>query len=152
MSDLSRLLDDLYAMGDTEAETAPVAAAAPPAAPTEAPAWSSDEALDEVFETWVPGPDEDAPAAHRSFVEAVTDEPFVEAPAPVNWNLGLEDEPSPVTEAPNETAVSDAPLADAPGAMAVAAVRPRWSPSDDDILPGRRSRSSTTPRSRTRRR
>jgi len=94
MSDLSRLLDDLYAMGDTEAETAPVAAAAPPAAPTEAPAWSSDEALDEVFETWVPGPDEDAPAAHRSFVEAVTDEPFVEAPAPVNWNLGLEDEPS----------------------------------------------------------
>jgi hypothetical protein len=48
MSDLSRLLDDVYRT---------------PAARPE-PAWSSDTALDEVFANWIPGPT--SPAAERA--------------------------------------------------------------------------------------
>jgi hypothetical protein len=109
MSDLSRLLDDLYAMSGTEADTSAVATEEP----TRAPAWSSEEALDEVFSSWVPGPSEDAPSAQRSIVAAVDVEAPVEAPAVDAWLQ--ETEP-----------------------VAVAAGLPRWSPSDDDILPARR--------------
>jgi hypothetical protein len=57
MSDLSRLLEDVYRSG--------------PAAPA-APAWSSDSALEDAFADWVPGPPEDAPAAEREFAETTT--------------------------------------------------------------------------------
>lgn len=125
MSDLSRLLDDLYAMSGTETDTDTVTAAEEP---TRAPAWSSEEALDEVFSSWVPGPGDDAPATQRSMVAATRAEPTVEQPAVDAWLLETE----PI--APLEPAV----------------LAPRWSPSDDDILPGRRLAVATRGRRRRR--
>lgn len=60
MSDLSRLLDDVYGTGGSSQS--------PPE-----PAWASEEALDEVFASWVPGSLDDAPAAEA---------PAPPAPAP----------------------------------------------------------------------
>lgn len=97
MSDLSRLLDDVY-----RDET-----------PTRAPSWSSDEALDEAFSSWIPGPGAEASAAERAIVAGATDEVAFEPVLTLDeWTLE-----SPV-------------LID----------RPRWSPSDDDILPARKRR------------
>jgi hypothetical protein len=123
MSDLSQLLDDLYAMSGTESDSATAttttATTAPAATateePTRAPAWSSEEALDEVFSSWVPGPSDDAPAAQRSMMADVGGELPVEPPHVDTWLQETE----PVE------------------AVLVASV-PRWSPSDDDILPARR--------------
>jgi hypothetical protein len=53
MSDLSRLLDDVYNSSAAAAE----------------PAWSSDSALEDVFADWVPGPPAEAPAAERKFFD-----------------------------------------------------------------------------------
>jgi hypothetical protein len=107
MSDLSRLLDDLYATSGTATEE-----------PPRAPDWSSQEALDEVFASWVPGPDADAAAAQRSLVAAATTEALIDAPVDDGWLLETE----PVV--PDEPVVAPT----------------RWSPSDDDILPRRRAR------------
>lgn len=97
MSDLSRLLDDLY-HDDT---------------PDRAPSWSSDEALDEAFAAWVPGPGVDASPTERAIVAGATFEQMFE---PV---ITLDD-----------MALTSPVVVD----------RPCWSPSDDDILPGRRKR------------
>lgn len=105
MSDLSQLLGDLYA-DDT---------------PAKAPAWSSDEALDEAFSSWVPGPSDDAPSAQRLVVAGAADEPvFASLDTASPWDVELE--PNVELEA--------APLA-------TAVVTARWTPSDDDILPSR---------------
>jgi len=61
MSDLSKLLDDVYRSGSST-----------PAAPS----WSSDSALDEVFSDWVPGEPEGATPAEQAFAE-------VAGPAPL---------------------------------------------------------------------
>jgi hypothetical protein len=138
MSDLSQLLGDLYAAPVPPAHTGgPVAPAA--GSPARAPSWSSDEALDAVFASWVPGPDDAAPAAERSVVAAVTDVPSVDAPdaawlhdtAPVA--AGFEPEAEP---------------AGCDGERFAAAIR--WSPADDDILPPRRARGRKTWRFRLR--
>jgi hypothetical protein len=135
MSDLSRLIDDLYATStpttDTdESLTAPewpsdealddLYATATPTTDEglRAPEWSSAEALDEVFASWVPGPSDDAPAAQRSVVAEATTETMIEMPADDGWLVETE------------------PVAAPEPAMAMA----RWSPSDDDILPTRRAR------------
>ena len=103
MSDLSQLLGDLYAD-----ET-----------PTRAPEWSSEEALDDSFSEWVPGPSDDAPAAERSIVADALTQP-VAAPelAVADWVT----ETAPITPA------------------SFVEVSRRWTPSDDDILPTRRGR------------
>jgi hypothetical protein len=106
VTDLSQLLGDLYADD----------------APATAPAWSSDEALDDVFESWVPGPSSDASPTERSLVAGAIDEATVE---PVEALTAWSVEPEPALVA----AMSDR----APAAT-------RWSPSDDDILPVRRAR------------
>ena len=116
MSDLSRLLDDLYAMSGTETDTDTVTATLPTEEPTRAPEWSSEEALDEVFSSWVPGPSDDASATERSMIAETRGEPLVEQPTVDAWLQETE----PI--APLEPAVLAA----------------RWSPSDDDILPARR--------------
>lgn len=107
MSDLSRLLEDVYA-----GETAP----APPA-------WSSDEALDDAFASWVPGPPAEASAAERAFsAGAVTEVAEADALAGPEWPTAAHSfdvlaEPEPLTE--------------------LVPIAGRWSPSDDDILPAR---------------
>jgi hypothetical protein len=70
MSDLSRLLGDLY--GDESPGNATVTSwdAVPPPdepPPPKAPSWSSDEALDEMFASWVPGEPAEAPAPPAMF-------------------------------------------------------------------------------------
>ncbi|MEA3020749.1 MAG: hypothetical protein QOI47_2273 [Actinomycetota bacterium] len=107
MTDVSRLLDDLYAEE----------------APTRAPSWSSEEALDDAFAAWVPGPDDHASSAERAVVAGAQDL---------------------VTFAPESSA--DAWLADTAPEPPVEldhsapTARPRWSPSDDDILPAAKRR------------
>jgi hypothetical protein len=56
MSDLSRLLDDVYNS----------------TTPAPAPSWSSDTALEEAFADWAPGPPADAPEEGSIFDEAPT--------------------------------------------------------------------------------
>lgn len=84
---------------------------------TRAPSWSSEEALDEVFASWVPGPSEHAGATERSMVAGSGDEvAFIPTPTMDEWLLETE----PVAAPP------------------VVAGPARWSPSDDDILPAKR--------------
>lgn len=110
MSDLSQLLGDLYA------DETPV---------PKAPEWSSDEALDDAFAAWVPGPAEGAAAAEHSIVAGAMDAaPAAVAPVAEDDWLAM------TAPAPLPTAVADEPAA--------TAAFMRWSPSDDDILPSRR--------------
>jgi hypothetical protein len=113
MSDLSQLLGDLYA----DETMVP-----------KAPEWSSEEALDDAFASWVPGPAEGAAAAEHSIVAgALHDEPAPVAPvADDDWAAMTAPAPLPVT-AVDEHAATAAFM--------------RWSPSDDDILPSRRAKA-----------
>jgi hypothetical protein len=117
MSDLSQLLGDLYA-DDTPAP--------------KAPDWSSDEALDDAFASWVPGPAEGSAAAERSIVaDALGDVP--RAPAPVadeDWMAMT----APAS-LPAATDLAGGAVVPAPAAFV------RWTSSDDDILPARRAKA-----------
>jgi hypothetical protein len=125
MSDLSRMLDDLYALPSTDDD------ATPEAEPARAPAWSSEEALDEVFSSWVPGPTADAKPAQRSFLDGLDDEPVAPPAAPRDtWLIDTDPEPEP---APEPEPVAELVTAGAPSVA-------RWSPSDDDIHPRRARR------------
>jgi hypothetical protein len=78
MSDLSRLLDDVYRTTPARPE----------------PAWSSDTALDEVFAHWVPGPPPGVPeqAVPASPKLEVRDEPtFVSLTVVPGWSLTDDD-------------------------------------------------------------
>jgi hypothetical protein len=110
MSDLSQLLGDLYAD-----ET-----------PTRAPSWSSEEALDDAFSSWVPGPPDDAPSAERSIVADAWNDTVVDVPA--------------TDAAPELEPALETWLADTAPVVEPTSGQPRWSPSDDDILPSRRGR------------
>ena len=113
MSDLSQLLGDLYADGN------PV---------PKAPEWSSDEALDDAFASWVPGPAEGSAPAERALVaDAMDDEPKAVLPVTDDDWLAV-------------TAPATPPPADVAEPMTSATFM-RWSPSDDDILPSRRAKA-----------
>lgn len=149
MSDLSRLLEDVYGDGGAVYGdgTSP-----PPAVPD----WSSDEALDDTFASWVPGPPADAPAAERAF--AVDDSPVQDRPTfdEVFAAFGPDDarelveegEPVAIAEIPEVDDLTDVadlagfteafvPEAVAPEPIAAPPVITRWMPSDDDILPAK---------------
>src|SRR5688572_10996826 len=66
MSDLSRMLDDLYALPGTDTDTDSEVVTDEPL--TRAPSWSSEEALDEAFASWVPGEADGTTAFERSMV------------------------------------------------------------------------------------
>ena len=107
------MLDDLYALPDTDGADGDVVTEE---TPTRAPSWSSEEALDEAFSSWVPGESEGATAFERSIVD--------HGPATLAEALHVD-----VDEWLAETEPVPEP---------VLAGLPRWSPSDDDILPARR--------------
>ena len=107
------MLDDLYALPDTDTD------ATTDETPTRAPEWSSAEALDEAFASWVPGESDGTTAFERSLMEE-------EAPAPATLAEALHVD---VDDWLTETEPVPEPVA--------TGVRP-WSPSDDDILPARR--------------
>lgn len=117
MSDLSRLLDDVYGDQGTSVDAAPPE---PTPTLTGLPDWAMDSVLDEAFADWVPGPPtatSDAPVADGPF-EQVVGHPHRPA-------FG-----DPTGEAmPNQEPAS------------------AWTRADDDILPTKRGRSSGRSRS-----
>jgi len=111
VSDLSRLLGDVYGTSTPPAEdvdaadpttpTAAVPAAAddPPAPPVEdvdaghssaAPGWADDAVLDEAFAEWVPGPPSDAVAEERDILADVEPADTVAEPIDIDAWLGPE--------------------------------------------------------------
>src|SRR5688572_2467691 len=99
MSDLSRMLDDVYASpdsGDVATDAFPTDELATDDFTTRAPEWSSAEALDEAFSSWVPGPAEGATALERSMVDESVEMSFVTEPEVDQWL----DETEPVAPAP----------------------------------------------------
>jgi hypothetical protein len=162
MSDLSRLLDDVYE---------------PPAVKDDAKGWTSDEALDSAFSDWVPGPGEDASETEKSLFAGAKKRPTDESGSIADKNLGglpteslatpappidpvLSDPPSdriessPVTTLLSAITVDDLAPADKvdesprtgqewASATAshdtIAPIPVAWRPEDDDILPARAS-------------
>ena len=110
MSDLSRLLGDVYGASTPPAEDAevtepttpmavPAAADDPPAPPAEvvepasrpaAPGWADDAVLDEAFAEWVPGPPSDADAQERDILADVEPAEAVAEPIDIDAWLGAE--------------------------------------------------------------
>ncbi|MDQ3147815.1 MAG: hypothetical protein M3R01_12955 [Actinomycetota bacterium] len=158
MSDLSRLLGDVYGSGpatedQNEAEpgpdpaetdgadgtatlaATPTMALSPPAerAPDAALDWADETALDRAFASWVPGPSADAPAAERRLMGD-------QGAGPELTTEEAPDAPPPTAEWLFE---GDAPGAEpgTPPSEALGQAR-AWARSDDDILPvrGRRRR------------
>jgi hypothetical protein len=107
VSDLSRLLGDVYGASEdaeaTEPTTpmgVPAAADDPPAPPVEtvepdqrrpaAPGWADDAVLDEAFAEWVPGPPSDADAEERDILADVEPAEAVAEPIDIDAWLGPE--------------------------------------------------------------
>lgn len=133
MSDLSRLLDDLYVGAEDDGK-----------------GLTSEEALDEAFSDWVPGPPDDASDTEKAlFAEATTAAPaHTDAPGPLtdsNPAAPPSDRVESVPSSPPGTAAQEWAAAhmadtdsaeeapDAPGFVA-------WFPEQDDILPERAAR------------
>ena len=118
MSDLSRLLDDVYGGPGAPVDTTPPAA---PAQLVGLPDWATDSVLDDAFAEWVPGP---ATVPVDAFDAAAT----VDAPVEhLERAFG----------GPGRSAFGD--VATQPVAVAPVA---EWSRGDDDILPSRRTKGS----------
>jgi hypothetical protein len=157
MSDLSRLLGDVYGSGPapedhdggepapesnegvteedtTEHATVSAPASTPPAERPLDPAldWADETALDEAFASWVPGPSADAPAAERRLMGGQVAE-----------GGGDEAEAAPDAPPPPAEWLFEG---DQPGAEVVPPVSQEpehvrlWTRSDDDILPVRARR------------
>ena len=158
MSDLSRLLGDVYNSGtpgdaDDDARS-PVT--------TTLPDWADEEVLDEAFSNWVPGPPADAPAAERTMLSDLATGPQAERldSEPAEVSEPAEGETGHAPEAPEpraETGSPDAEPAEHGGTDGEAPVaaepapdfgpergpapwRGAWQRSDDDILPRRSAR------------
>ena len=166
MSDLSRLLGDVYRSGpaappaedttktDEETQEEPAGAdgteagedAARPSTLSGAlPEWADESVLDEAFANWVPGPSDDAPEVERGLLsDLAAGPPQAEAttvpdapPAPI------EDRTTSLAEAVPAAPDFMFPQAEAEPIGALEVPLPgRWQRSDDDLLPGRgRARS-----------
>ena len=116
------MLDDLYAVPDGDTDTDTDTDVVTYQTPTRAPSWSSEEALDEAFSSWVPGESDGTTAFERSLAEDVG------APATLAEALHVDVD---VDDWLSDTEPLPEPE------LVVAGLR-RWSPSDDDILPARR--------------
>lgn len=159
MSDLSKVLGDLYG-GDDQPSVAP-----PRNFRAEAPEWADDDRLDEAFADWTPGPTADA---HRTEHEVVIDMPSVPA-ARLDDDLaatlsaalvdaGENDTEFPIASAPLYALPTiDEPALDYPAPMPLVDVEPMpayepepepvfvpepvaagpWSRANDDILPAK---------------
>lgn len=139
MSDLSRLLDDVYEPAAKDDEGADE---------NEAEAWTSEHALDDAFHGWVPGPAEDASGTERKlFAEAKAAAPSEAAgpPAPPTGSIPSAPPADRVESAPDLAGdATEDRWATVPGtadeAVEGAPAPVAWQPQDDDILPKRASR------------
>lgn len=177
MSDLSKVLGDLYGGEDDQPSVAP-----PRNFRAEAPEWADDDRLDEAFADWTPGPSADAHRTEHETMSVVIDMPAVPAAsldddlaASLNAALvdaGENDTDFPMAEAPSYSLPTmDDPVGDwmspAPASMA-AITEPTpvpvyepinepvyeapaparpWSRADDDILPGNAPKGVKAPKS-----
>jgi hypothetical protein len=114
MSDLSRLLDDVYGTRDE------VAAAEPE--------WASEEALDNVFADWVPG------EPLEQSVVPVPEPELASEPEPEPENAFLDGDMFGAVALVPDVEVEPTPAPEAAPALELRA----WVPSDDDILPARK--------------
>ena len=134
MSDLSRLLGDVYGGGDQPADDQGTDGAAeqPATLAGALPEWAGEEVLDEAFANWVPGPPEGAPTAEHEVVAPVpvtvpVQDTHLQDPAESDWLFGTDTVVAAYDELPTE---ADLPIAPP--------IPVRWTPADDDILPQRR--------------
>jgi hypothetical protein len=161
MSDLSRLLDDVYDPDAGGRFTAGEVTASPPpgdspeAAARRAFDWRADEQLDASFDAWMSGSQASAPEAELQ--PAATATPPAAPPTPVAAPY-----PAPAASAVAATPVTPAPAPDpayppvppvsaasfreavqwptepiSPPEAELAPQAPAWHPADDDILPTR---------------
>ncbi len=163
MSDLSRLLGDVYGTSTAPPPEEGDGLAATTSTAAEAPDWADEEALDRAFEGWVAGPPEEAPAAERSMLAGLADQPpappaavdearvdeisrIVPVESLVGAGAATVDPAGDVADHTGDAALTadgahDAPAAltvDAPVEVGQVADRPRaWERSADDILPRR---------------
>jgi hypothetical protein len=129
MSDLSRLLDDVYE----------------PAVKDNEKGWTSDEALDDAFSGWVPGPAEDASETERSLFAEAKAATTDEHPAPLSDLIPSASPADRIESAPDHDLAGRVSPADAWATVhdgdtpfeEPVAVATTWSPEDDDILPKR---------------
>lgn len=149
MSDLSRLLGDVYGSGSDEDltdEAAPTRDLADEPVRGTSPDWADESVLDEAFADWVPGPPAEAPDAERSALsdlaaEAAAPETLAEAlPEAAEWFFDEPAEPATVLDLPYAEQTVAVDVGRAPEADDAPA--PVWQRSDDDLLPakGRRRR------------
>src|SRR5215207_10792136 len=131
MSDLSRLLGDVYGpepeppAADDEA----AAAAEAPGAESEQartlsgalPGWADDTVLDEAFANWVPGPPADAPSAERGMLSDLAGRPAAEVTPP-----GVEPRPTTLADAVPEAPDFVFPRDDEPTSGLATAAPARW--------------------------
>ena len=127
MSDLSRLLDDVYRSGSTT-----------PAPPE----WSSDSALDEAFSDWIPGEPASADDTMdqldalvqqaAAMAPAEEDEP-VDEPAPTAAAPMVENRETALRWTPERSSEASAPIEPTPPTQTITP----WSRHDDDIRPRR---------------
>lgn len=172
MSDLSKVLGDLY---DSPTPAAPSAAEAR-FQPT-APEWADDDRLDQAFEGWTPGPPADAPAAEREMSMSVVMDPTFVPPARLDDDLAAtlsealvdaghdnHDPEVPVASAPTyelpgydfdlePAVVAAAPVEyeyEPPAVEPYAPAEPArpWTRGDDDILPGKHSHVAKAPKAK----
>lgn len=176
MSDLSKVLGDLY---DAPEPAAPDTAAQNRFQPA-APEWADEERLDQAFSGWTPGPPADAPAAERE-MSVVIDTPYVPAArldedlsatlsealidaghdnhepdvpvasAPMYELPGFDEEPMPLGH--HVPAYEPAPVEEPPVEEPVAVVGTYvaepvrpWTRAADDILPGKHGHSMKAPK------
>lgn len=137
MSDLSRLLGDVYGTGPAEKD-----AVEPTDAPVaDAPSWADESLLDEAFADWVPGPPSDAPADERA---ALTDlaagpapEPVGAQPVPATLAEALPAEAEWFFDVPAEPVAAETPVAEPVADADTAAPVVPWQRADDDLLPSK---------------
>jgi hypothetical protein len=171
MSDLSRLLGDVYRSGpaaapaedtaavdetvedgtdaeeveETGVEETGVEEARPATLSGALPEWADESVLDEAFANWVPGPPSDAPQAELGMLSDL-------AAGPTQAERTAVTDPPPAPSEDRPTSLAEAvpaapdfmfPLTDGQPAGGPAGPVPgRWQRSDDDLLPIRgRSRS-----------
>jgi hypothetical protein len=130
VSDLSRLLGDVYGTGPVEdhVDEAPAPSGEERSPLAELPTWADESVLDEAFANWVPGPSTEAPAEEHAAVAEPAPAPEAHAlPAEAAWFF---DAPGEVAAFP--TAIAEPEPETEPEAPAVV-----WQRADDDLLPAR---------------
>lgn len=174
MSDLSRLLGDVYGASTPPAEdvdaadptspsAVPTAADDPPAPPVEdlntgsgpaAPGWADEAVLDDAFADWVPGPPSDADAEERDILAGIEPAEAVAEEFDIDAWLGPDEAVDAAAEVEADATVADEARYEA---FVPTAVEPEPAPAPEpepvvDAGPWTRGSDDLLPRGRRTRR